>query len=1213
MSDEAADNLSLFDLFCLEVQSNLEVLNQGLELWEVQPPKNGSGIAEYVRAAHSLKGAARVVELDSIVKLASAMEQQLIKVQETRIKVDSDWIAVMGKGVRLLKLTTGWKEKTAKTTAKRTLPKINTLIEELDAFDPDKVPETSDSETEITSEAEATPTTEEPPAALADTSLMDLFRLEIETQAAAIDEKLLELETDFANVECITELMRAAHSLKGAARIVNLDSIVQLTHTMEDYFVAVQNGKLTATNDTVDQMFECLDFLKGVAQWTNDEVTAKAKATRPRVNAMIAKINDLGKEKPAPDSPPKTETEATPFNDFRQATEAQFAVLSKQCNELTSDEFDAANVEQLKHAAGSFKEAAQAVDLASLASFTAILENYLAACLTEKKPFSGEAVKILAECGDFFREWHSWDVAEWPQNLKITQPILQDLNRRLQELGPAAPPQEPQVPASAEPEPAADKDRPDFMDATMLELFLSEVETQTGVLSENLLVLEADTSDLSQVEIMMRAAHSLKGAARIVYLPDIVQLTHTMEDHFVGIQKGVIKPTSDTVDVMLSCVDILKQLTGINADNFYESAQALTADCKRMIAKIGDLLGRQPSSGPQPAKQPAAKPPAAKKKKSPDKPAAKSSASTSSKSQFVRISSKNINQIIELAAQCLVESRNQGHSSQQLTSIRLILRTLLASVNKVKDLADTLNLDQSVLMSLVEVSQHATQAHELFTQHLESFEDYIRRNTHLSENLYQESMSSRMRPFSERVEVYPRMIRDIARSIGKKVKLDIRGKNTEVDRDVLEKIDAPISHILRNALDHGLETPEIRSRQGKPEAGTIMIIARHYAGTLCIEIRDDGSGIDTEKLKKKIVERKLTSEDIVAGLSKEEVLEFLFLPSFSTAANVTELSGRGVGLDVVQSTMQQLGGTATIETQLGVGTAFHLKLPITRSVVRTLLLTIAEELYALPISRVNRVIVANRDQIESVESRLYLSHENKKIGLISAQHILALTREALENEEFSIVILNHQSNLYGLIVDHIHGETELVARPLDPRLGQVPNVNATAVHENGTPILILNVDDLILAIDNQLGSARWGEVVNPRNIHSHHESHTQRILVVDDSITVRQLQKQILESSGYEVHLATDGVEGWNAIRLTEYDLIISDIDMPRMTGFELLGKIREEPKFAKLPVIIVSYKDREEDRQRGLNLGANYYLTKSSFENETYTNAVTDLIGQPQ
>lgn len=761
----------------------------------------------------------------------------------------------------------------------------------------------------------------------------------------------------------------------------------------------------------------------------------------------------------------------------------------------------------------------------------------------------------------------------------------------------------------------------------MMELFRMEAETQTAILSDGLLELEANPNNLQRIEELMRAAHSLKGAARIVDLHSVVQLTHAMEDHLVGIQEGKHPATSSTADVLFECLDFLKEVAEWSDAQAQAKATESQAAIEALIQKIQGLadpqatspLASSDSTSQQPAQKPAApaspepveakKTAAAPSSKSP-KPAAKPSGARQGASEFVRVTAKNLNHMVDLAAECLVESHNLENTTEHLASMHSVHQSLASALGALKNRIRSAG-DDAALSALGEVEHQASLASERFTEHLEGFKDYIHRNSRLAESLYQESIASRMRPFGEAVEAYPRMVRDISKSIGKKARFEIKGKETEVDRDVLEKLDAPISHILRNAIGHGLETPADRQAAGKQETGTVTIVARHHAGMLRIEIRDDGRGIDIDRLKGKILEKGLTTQEILSGLSQAELLEFLFLPAFSTADKVTELSGRGVGLDVVQSMMQELGGAVRIETTAGAGTVFQLSLPITRSVIRALLLEIAGELYALPIPRIVQICVVSASQIRTVENRRYTTIDGNEVGLVSAQHVLEWT-DALPNaESWSTVVLNHHSNLYGLIVDRIRGETELVVRPLDSRLGRVPNINATAIHADGSPILILDVDDLVHSIDNKISGERWRMSAGITADSSETAAKAQRILVVDDSITVRQLQKQILESSGYEVHLAVDGVEGWNAIRLGDYDLIISDIDMPRMTGFELLEHIRGESKFANLPVIIVSYKDRESDRRRGLDLGANYYLTKSSFKNETYMNAVLDLIGE--
>jgi len=311
--------------------------------------------------------------------------------------------------------------------------------------------------------------------------------------------------------------------------------------------------------------------------------------------------------------------------------------------------------------------------------------------------------------------------------------------------------------------------------------------------------------------------------------------------------------------------------------------------------------------------------------------------------------------------------------------------------------------------------------------------------------------------------------------------------------------------------------------------------------------------------------------------------------------------------------MQELGGKAHITTQFREGTTFHLQLPISRSVIRALLVEISGEAYAIPLSRVDRVVKVPVEEKLAAEGREFICLDDENVGVIQAHQVLELPAPTASNGLIDIIVFSdRQCHRYGLEVDGFLGEQDIVVRPLDSRLGKVPDISATAVNEDGSPLLIIDVDDLVRSIDSLLTGGRLARHAG-RAREEATRSGSQRVLVIDDSITVRELQRQLLESKGYEVDVAVDGMEGWNAVRLGNYDLVVSDVDMPRMTGIELVQKMRTEERFRRLPVIIVSYKDREEDRMRGLEVGANYYLTKSSFQDDTYLTAVAELIGDPQ
>jgi two-component system sensor histidine kinase and response regulator WspE len=351
----------------------------------------------------------------------------------------------------------------------------------------------------------------------------------------------------------------------------------------------------------------------------------------------------------------------------------------------------------------------------------------------------------------------------------------------------------------------------------------------------------------------------------------------------------------------------------------------------------------------------------------------------------------------------------------------------------------------------------------------------------------------------------------------------------------------------------------------------------------------------------------MVTEAMAKDLSETELLEFLFLPGFSTREEVTEISGRGVGLDVVHTTVQRMRGVARATTEPGKGTRFHLQLPVTLSIVRVLLVEICGEPYAIPLARIDRTMKLDTSRIESLESRQYFTIDNQHVGIVFASQVFGCNNTPGVNDELSVVVLGERLNRSGLVVDRFMGERSLVVHTLDPRLGKVQDICGASGLENGDPCLIIDVDDMLRSIDILIAGGRLDRIKDSETTTTHAG---KRILVVDDSITVREVERNMLATRGYQVDVAVDGMDGWNAVRMSDYDLVISDVDMPRMNGFEFVRLIKQDDRLHGTPVMIVSYKDREEDRQRGLEAGADYYLTKGSFHDETLINAVVDLIG---
>ncbi|HXU78867.1 MAG TPA: hybrid sensor histidine kinase/response regulator, partial [Methylomirabilota bacterium] len=578
--------------------------------------------------------------------------------------------------------------------------------------------------------------------------------------------------------------------------------------------------------------------------------------------------------------------------------------------------------------------------------------------------------------------------------------------------------------------------------------------------------------------------------------------------------------------------------------------------------------------------------------------------------RVLRLNAENLNRLLGLAGESLVESRWLRPFAESLQKLKRHHTEVSEKLDELRRAFADENLSQKAESRLHEVFRKVNDSQNFLAERMEELDLFDRRSAHLSHRLYLEVLRTRMRPFADGTRRFPRMVRDLGRSLGKEVRLEIVGENTQVDRDILERLETPLAHLLRNAVDHGCESAEDRQRAGKQAEAVIRLEARHSAGMLLVTVTDDGAGIDPERIRRAVIQKKLTTPPVAARLTEAELLEFLFLPGFTLKETVTEISGRGVGLDVVQNMVKNVRGTIRVATQPGRGMRFQLHLPLTLSVLRTLLVDVGGEPYAIPLSQIIRTLKLPREQVEALEGRPHFRFGEHHIGLLAAHQVLDAGEPKPPGHDLPVVVLGDRNSRYGLIVDRFLGQRELVVQPLDSRLGKVKDISAAALMEDGAPVLILDIDDLVRSIEKVISSPALARIQGDALQLTARKQ--KRILAVDDSLTVRELERKMLSARGYIADVAVDGMDGWNALRTGNYDLVITDVDMPRMDGIELATLIKKDPQLKSLPVMIVSYKDREEDRLRGLEAGADYYLTKGSFHDETLLQAVIDLIGEP-
>lgn len=945
----------------------------------------------------------------------------------------------------------------------------------------------------------------------ADFSMMELFRSELETHLATLNDGLLALEQNPTAMDKLEALMRAVHSIKGGARIVELDPVVRLSHVMEDCFVAAQRHQVLLQSTQIDLLFRGADLIREM-------------------------------------------TDASAEND---------------------DEWLQAHHQDVERL---------------LQGLTRILQPETAAAAEPQTP---------------------------PPTVQAATP---------------PPPSLPETPPpAARPEPADNAAASsDDSDASMRAFFRSEVEAHAAMIGKLFDALQNGADPLEKLDGMFHALQAIKGGAQIVAIQDAVTFADAIGGYLQSMRKRQQTPPAAHVAVLSEGLDGLREIARASEANhtlspaakekmdrilrqfeeFSQEATDTSAPSQQTTSTVYHEEEAVPGSTAPAADEDAEDAASEVQMYAPPSESKAESKKGESKDRTVRVTAAKIERLMGLAGEVVVSARWLPSYSESLLTLKKTHRELFAVLEKLRELTRHEHQSEAVRNLVLSAREKAKDANATLAARLNQLEMYNSTSATLSDRLYHEVIGIRMRPFSDGIRGFPRMVRDLARELGKKVQLDIIGKATEVDRDILEKLDAPLTHLLRNAVDHGVEFPDERLSAGKPEIGTVRLEASHRSGMLLITVSDDGRGIDVHKLRQKIIRKGLANADMVNHLTEPELLKFLFLPGFSTSEQVTEISGRGVGLDVVDNMVHEVGGVVRVTSRPGKGVSFYLELPLTLSVIRTFLVEIAGEPYAFPLARIERCLLLSTEELNTVEDRQYFRFDDENVSMVNVHEVLELPKTTMnQREKLPVVVITDRSNLYGLLVDKFVGECDLVVRPLDPRLGKVPDISAVAVMLDGSPILIFDVEDLVRSVDKLLTKKRLGKLQTSDE--EHNEVVTKRILVVDDSITVREMERKLLENKGFHVEVAVDGLAGWNAVRAEEFDLVVSDVDMPRMNGIEFVRQIKQHDELKKIPVIIVSYKDTEEHRLQGLEAGADYYLTKSSFQDDSFINAVVDLIGE--
>ncbi len=767
----------------------------------------------------------------------------------------------------------------------------------------------------------------------------------------------------------------------------------------------------------------------------------------------------------------------------------------------------------------------------------------------------------------------------------------------------------------------------------LIAIFKAETEEHLTKLENGLVELEKQSDNIELASSLNREVHTLKGAARVFGFYEIQDIAHRIEDIFEevagkravfnssmaeGIFKGldairailekIAQEKKIDAEVDVDASDICREL-----EECISAAQAIRARRKREKGSKKEKEAAETQAKDEQEKTDQQK--EQEVKKAPDKVLDRMSETVAlhppaQTEEYIRVPMSRVDKLLYLVGEVVINKMKASAMSAQAKKLSKLSREAQKSV---LSLSEAIKKESSSQNGEVTkwLSQCEAQMQRLRERTLELYDHVSTEAFHLDpviDELQAKIKEIKMLPLSTIFEGFPRMVRDIASQQGKQVNLVISGEENELDKKVMEGIKTSLIHILRNCVDHGIEEPEVRAALGKPRDGTIKVSASHEGDNVVITVKDDGRGMDISQIKETALKKRVVSNYDLEGMSDKDVMNIVFMNGYSTSPIVTDVSGRGMGLDIVRRDITNLKGRVILDTEKNRGTRFTLVLPLTIAIIQVLLVKVQSMLFALPMFSVTESVKVSGDDVSVTGGRMAIPFREHIVPLVRLNEVLGLPPAGNEEEkakkEMLVVMATSLDRRVGFIVDEIAGEGEAFIKSLGKHLGKVKNVSGAIIMPTGEVVVVLDTTDLVA--HSALG---FPQVTGKKGFYEgkHKE---KRILVVEDAFSTRELEKSILETHGYLVDTAVDGLDALDRMVNTQYDLIVSDVEMPRMDGFELCRTLKNNEGYKDIPVVMVTALQKEEDKRRGIEVGAAAYLVKSAFEQTNLLDTIERLVG---
>ncbi|MCG8394062.1 MAG: Hpt domain-containing protein [Pseudomonadales bacterium] len=1091
-----------------------------------------------------------------------------------------------------------------------------------------------------------------------DPELVALFLEEAEEILESASHTLDQWEQgDSSNVD---GLQRDLHTLKGGARMAGVAPVGDLAHELENLYEGYNAGQLQAGHSLFDLLHRCHDRL---ADMVDALKAGDAPAPAPElVSAIQASIR--GEEaapvaeprqsiaEPEPAAPASVAVEDAPATEAPPQPERDpelVAIFLEEADEILesagnslelwlAEQDNLIEVQSLQRDLHTLKGGARMAEVNELGDLGHELETLYEGLAQSRLPIEPVLFDLLHRCHD--------KLAEMVDALKAGQPLPEGdtLVRAIHDYvanptgftlpatAPKAAPASAPEPVAEPPAPAADDSNEDAewhsdSDPEILEIFLEESEELTEIIDAGLTSWKGHPESRDFVDDLKRALHTLKGGARLAGLKPLGDLSHDFETYLLDLERRREAPTQEDFQPMLNWYDQIVRGMESVAKAAQRPAQSPQAASSTEMAPAAD-------NSPQPQQ--------------PKKDDRRQRQNQAQPQEMVRVGADVLEALVNLAGETSI---NRGRVEQGLTEFTFNVEEMGNTVQRLYEQLRRLDAEtEAQILSNyqkgvdrgefdedfdpLEMDQYS-ELHQITKQLSESASDLLdlkntlldrtkdtetlllqqsRINTELQEKL----MRTRMVPFSRLVPRLRRIVRQISGEVGKRVDFDVLNPEGELDRSLMERVVAPLEHMLRNAVDHGIEDSDTRQAAGKDNTGHINLELGREGGEVVITLSDDGKGIDTDAVRKKAVERGLVAPD--AQLSDQEIQQFIFHAGFSTAAAVTQISGRGVGMDVVASEIKQMGGSVTIDSRKGQGTRFIIRLPFTLAMNRALMVKAGEDTYAIPLNQIEGIV-----RISPFELQHYFEEDQPIYTYVGQDYELQYlgnfvhgTRVPhLENQTtpMPVLLIRSTEHTVAIVVDDLVGSREVVVKSVGPQLATVAGINGATILGDGSVVIILDIHSLIRASHVHTPALPLADTpAEPEAPQEQDESRrdTPLVMVTDDSVTVRKVTSRLLERNGYEVVTAKDGMDAIAKLEDIRPDVMLLDIEMPRMDGFEVATHVRHDSRLQEVPIIMITSRTGEKHRERAFDIGVNCYMGKPFQENELLS-TIRELLGELQ